>query len=470
MNDTALVFELDDPVVSRPTRAVTCVEVGVTDDQIIGVGGLPLWGELLDHLGLYDEANRRRLREIGPEGYNGAECYRSLVEMLLAGGDFLSDRHLLSGDAVASLRGDHSLPSHTTMWRFLAGASMGKPQATAAVNRKMLERAWAMGAGPPPGKYLTIDPDATDVPTYGPGKEGSTFGYKHKVCLAPFVGVCGETGDVLGVRARGGNANAGRALGGFMRECLSAIPKAERDKRQIWFRIDSAGYQDGAISTAESLGADYSISIKKNPRVTAAITALVENKKTRWRKAKGHEANRGSEVAETTVVLGEDNVARTLRLVIRRQPRSKFDQLSLEDVDSAYRYFGLVTNIEQKTMSAVAVEAHHRLRGGLPEGANARLKEGFGFIHAPLESFWGNAMWWHASALAYNVNVWLQTLALPEEFKNAKPKRMRVAFLNAPAKVVNHARGITLRLPRSYAYFDAFVEALSRIRLLPYFA
>ncbi len=470
VNNTALAFELDDPVVERPTRAVTRIEVGVTDDQIIGVGGLPLWGELLDCLGLYDEADRRRLREIGPEGYNGGECYRSLVEIMLAGGDFLVDRHLLSGDAVASLRGDHSLPSHTTMWRFLAGATMGKPQAAAAVNRKMLERAWAMGAGPAPGKYLTIDPDATDVATYGPGKEGSTFGYKHKVCLAPFVGVCGETGDVLAVRARGGNANPGRALGGFMRECLASVPKSVRDRRQIWFRIDSAGYQDKAISTAESVGGVYSISIKQNSRVTAAIAVLVANDKARWRKAKGYEADRGSEVAETTVVLGEGKDARTLRLIVRRQPRSDFEQLSIEDVNSAYRYFGLITNIDQSTMSAVNIEAHHRLRGGVPEGANARLKEGFGFNHAPLESFWGNAMWWHASGLAYNVNVWLQTLALPQEFKNAKPKRMRAAFLNAPAKVVSHARGIILRLPRTYAYFDAFVEALARIRRLPYFA
>ena len=88
MNNNAFAFELDDPVVSRPTRGVGAVEVGITDDQIISVGGLPLWGELLDHLGLYDEANRRQLRVIGPEGYSGGECYRALVEILLAGGDF----------------------------------------------------------------------------------------------------------------------------------------------------------------------------------------------------------------------------------------------------------------------------------------------------------------------------------------------------------------------------------------------
>lgn len=466
MNDNALAFELNDPVVERPTRAVTSVEVEPTDDQIIGVGGLPLWGELLDRLGLIDEADRRRLREIGPEGYSGGECYRSLVEMLLAGGDFLSDRHLLSGDAIADLRGDHSLPSHTTLWRFLAGASAGKPQATAAVNRAMLRRAWAMGAGPS-GNTLTIDPDATAVETYGPDKEGSKFGYKGKVCMAPFVGVLGETGDVIAVRARGGNANPGRALGSFIRECLAGIPEEVRKGKQLWVRSDSAGYQDNVIATAEAIGADYSVSAKKTTRVKAAIAKLAADKNTKWRNAKDCDY---ADVAETTVVLGDGKDARTLRLIVRRQKRSNFEQLSIDDVDSAYRYFAFVTNIEPDKMSAVMVDAHHRLRGGTPEGAIARLKEGFGFDHAPLESFWGNAMWWHAAALAYNVNVWLQKLALPEEFTNAKPKRMRMGFLNIPAKVVNHARGVKLKLPLSYAYFDAFVEALARIRRLPYFA
>ncbi len=77
------------------------------------------------------------------------------------------------------------------------------------MNRAMLRRAWAMGAGPS-GDVLTIDADATLVPTYGPDKEGSTFAYRREgVALSPMVGICGETGDVLALRARGGNANAG---------------------------------------------------------------------------------------------------------------------------------------------------------------------------------------------------------------------------------------------------------------------
>jgi hypothetical protein len=73
------------------------VKVKVSDDKVTGVGGVALWGPMLDNLNLVGVADGRRLRPIGPGGYTGGECYRALVEILLAGGDFLSDRSLLDG-------------------------------------------------------------------------------------------------------------------------------------------------------------------------------------------------------------------------------------------------------------------------------------------------------------------------------------------------------------------------------------
>ena len=99
------------------------------------VAGVALWGPLLDRLNVVAEADRRGLRPIGAGGYTGGECYRALVETLLAGGDFLSDRALLADPATAALRGVNALPSVSTLWRFLAGAGLGRVAKAAAVNR-----------------------------------------------------------------------------------------------------------------------------------------------------------------------------------------------------------------------------------------------------------------------------------------------------------------------------------------------
>ncbi len=96
-------------------------------------------------------------------------------------------------------------------------------------------------------------------------------------------------------------------------------------------------------------------------------------------------------------------------------------------------------------------------------------KEDFGLCHAPLENFFGNWLWWHASALAYNVARWVRVLALPEAFRTCRGKRLRLSFFNVAARVVRSGRRLVLRLPRAYAHATAFIEAVARLRRLPVF-
>lgn len=319
----------------------------------------------------------------------------------------MSNRSLLADEATQRLRGEHALASHTTLWRFCAGADTGRAQKAAAVNRAMLRRAWGMGAAPELG-LLTIDPDATWISTYGPGKEGSAFSYKHEVGMSPMLGVCGETGDVLALRARGGNANAGRAVGSFIDECVSAIPVGCRRDYQLWVRIDSAGYRADVVEAAERHNAAFTVTAKGYRNVRAVIETLARDDTTQWCPALGAEDAKGSEIAETMFRFAE----RDLRMIVRRQPTVTGDQLSLDDLDG-FRFHAIITNIPPMFGSAVDVEHHHRLRGGAPEEAIRQLKGDFGLCHAPLENFFGNWLWWHAAALAYNVARWVRVLALP---------------------------------------------------------
>lgn len=468
MNATATLFDVGDTV-GRPAREVARVRVTVADEEVTGVAGVALWGPLLDRLNLVGVGDARGLRPIGPGGYTGGECYRTLVEVLLAGGELLSDRSLLEG-ATETLRGAHAFPSHTTLFRFLAGADLGRAQKAAAVNRTMLARAWAMGAGPA-GGVITVDPDATLVDTYGPGKEGSRFTYRGEVGLSPLVGVCGETGDVIALRARGGNATPGRAKASFIRECVTAIPAPARQDKNLWVRIDSAGYQHDVFAACDDLGAAFTVTAPKATNIKAAIEALATDASTPWVPALNAEGAKGSEIAETTISIGRTKAERRrLRLIVRRQRTTAGDQLSFDDLDG-WRFHAIVTNLPALFAPADRVEAHHRLRGGIPEDTIRQLKEDFGLIHAPVQNFYGNWLWWHGCALAHNVARWIRHLALPPEFRRCRGKRLRLAFFNVAARVIaNHARQTWLRLPRSHAWADTFIEALTRIRALPAYA
>jgi hypothetical protein len=163
VNATQLLFDTEDVVLARPRESVPAVVVTASEEDLTAVAGVALWGPLLDRLNVAGEADRRRLRPIGPGGYTGGECYRALVETQLAGGDFLSDRALLADDATAALRGTAALPSTATLSRFLGAATLGWTAKAAAVKAtpdcrgRMLARAWAAGAAPT-GPIITIDP------------------------------------------------------------------------------------------------------------------------------------------------------------------------------------------------------------------------------------------------------------------------------------------------------------------------
>jgi len=69
---------------------------------------------------------------------------------------------------------------------------------------------------------------------------------------------------------------------------------------------------------------------------------------------------------------------------------------------------------------AVEVEHHHRLRAGAPEEAIRQLKWDFGMNHAPVKDFFGNWVWWLASALTYDVARWVRVLALAESLRTCR--------------------------------------------------
>ena len=369
----------------------------------------------------------------------------------------------MADPATTALRGSNRLPSVPTLWRFLAGADLGRVAKAAAVNRVMLRRAWAVGAAPD-GERLTIDPDATRVAVYGPGKEASAFARTGQTALSPLIGVLGETGDVLAVRARGGAANDGRAMGSFIDECIRAVPAGARDRYRLWIRVDSAGYQEQVIAAAVRHDADFTVTTRCYVNVLAAVHVLAADPATAWTTAMGRETDAGSQIAETTATL----LGRRLRLIVRRQPKACGEQLAFDDLDG-WRLHAIITNVDPDRLSAAEVQAHHRLRGGIPEDTIRALKNDFGTNHAPVQPFFGNWLYWQAVALAHNVGVWLRTLALPPTYRRARGKRLRLGFLNVAARLVRHGRRLHLRFGAAYRHLQAFATALDRLRALTAF-
>jgi hypothetical protein len=247
---------------------------------------------------------------------------------------------------------------------------------------------------------------------------------------------------------------------------VAAIPEPWRSSRQLWIRIDSAGYSRAVIDAATAHSAAFSITCGNDKRVRAAIYELATSTETTWVPALSVDGElAGSELAECRYSLG----GRELRMIVRRQRKSAGSQLAFDDL-GGWRFHAIVTNIPSIFCDIATIEHHHRLRGGAPEEAIRQLKHDFGLNHAPLQSFLGNWCWWLASALAYNVARWIRVLALPEAFRTSRGKRLRLSFFNVAARVTRRGRQIHLRLPRAYPHARTFIAAMVRLRALPAFA
>jgi hypothetical protein len=217
-------------------------------------------------------------------------------------------------------------------------------------------------------------------------------------------------------------------------------------------------------AAAERHQADYSVTAKGYANVNSAVHALAADPDTVWVAALGHESGKGSQIAETSTAL----LGRTVQLIVRRQPKQAGEQLAFDDLDG-WRLHAIITNVPSERLSAAEVEAHHRLRGGIPEDTIRASKNDYGMIHAPVQPFIANWLYWQACALAHNVGLWLRTLALPRAFRRARGKRLRLGFLNVPARLAHHARQLQLRFTAAYPNLEAFQAALDRVRALPAF-
>ena len=66
----------------------------------------------------------------------------------------------------------------------------------------------------------------------------------------------------------------------------------------------------------------------------------------------------------------------------------------------------------------------------------------------PCAAFGANAAWFRLCLLTYNLLSAMKLLALRPPFEDARPKRLRFAVFNLPARLVLHARKLLARVAR----------------------
>jgi hypothetical protein len=420
------------------------VQVSFDDERVVSDAGVALVATLAGRLGIERLVGRFvRLRRDRPGACNAGRKVMALIFAMVLGADCIDDCEVLRAGRTRRLLGGW-LPAPSTLGTFPRAFTFGHVRQLDRVLAETLTRAWRAGAGPS-GERLVVDLDSFVGEVHGYQKEGVGFGYTKRRGYHPMLASRADTGEVLHVRLRKGQAASARGVLCFAEELIARVARAGASGEKL-FRADSAFWNNKLIARLQKAGWAYSISVRQQFWVKDAIAEILESA---WQPLEDYPADGEAQIAET--IVGEK------RLIVRRT-RLVGPQAELWP---DWRYFPFLTN---RTEALAIVEAEHR-QHAVVELTIRDLKDQ-ALAHFPSGKFNANSAWTVIACLAHNLLRWSALIGLPgETVRVARTFRRRL--LQIPGRLTHSARQWTLHLPARWPWQGDFTRALARIRALP---
>ena len=256
------------------------------------------------------------------------------------------------------------------------------------------------------------------------------------------------TGDVVGCRLRGGNANSGRGAAGFLTEAFNRL-RAAGATGPLTLRADSGFYARTVVDACRNAEVRFSITVRLSKALHQVIAKIPDDA---WR-AIPYFLD-GADVAETAYrAFGKTQPE--LRLIVRRVRPTPGTQLALF-VEFSYHAF--ITDRHGLTLE---LEADHRRHAEI-ENTIRDLKYGVGLNHLPSGRFGANAAWLALNVIAHNLSRWVSRIGLGETLITHKTLRRR--YLQLPGRLTRSGRRFTLHLPQRWRWAEQFNAALANLR------
>jgi hypothetical protein len=420
------------------------VHVSFDEQRLISDAGLLLSATLADRLGIEELVNESVW--LGYRIPGAALPGRKVMTMLhamLAGADSIDDMNVLPAGSAGLILG-HRVMAPSTLGTFLRAFTFGHVRQLDPVLDVTLKRAWEAGAGPGEGP-LVIDLDSFIGEVYGYEKQGAGYGYTRKLGYHPILATRADTGEVLHIRNRKGQANTQRGAERFVDELLARVRRAGHTG-PIVLRADTGFENHKLMRTLERQGVEFSIGVKQTKTINALIDEIPEQD---WTGVPDYPETGEAQIAETK--LGD------WRLIVRRT-RLVGAQAELWP---HWRYHCFATN---RTVPILIADVDHRDHASV-ELTIRDLKDQ-ALAHFPSGRYAANSAWTVIGALAHNLARWTTLIGLPTAPVQTAHARRR-HLLQVPGRLTRTSRQWTLRLPARWPWKTDFTTALDAIRALP---
>lgn len=432
----------------QSSRRLAVLEVVFDDRNAVANGGLVLPMTLADELGVCELVDDNVDLGDAPGHANPGHKVMALVASALVGGDSIDDADVLRSGRAAELLGNW-VPAPSTLGTFLRSFSFGDARSLDKVAAELLKRAWAIGAGPG-DKPLTIDIDSSICETYGLKKEGARFGYTSVRGFHPLLATASGSGEVLGVRQRGGNSHTARGAASFIKEVFNRV-RAAKARGELTLRAGSGFYSQQVMGACQKAGARFSITAKLYGPLRKAIEAVPEDD---WVPVP-YWSEGGADVSE--LAYKPFGGTERLRLIVRRVKPSPGSQLALF---ATYEYHPFITDRDGPMLE---LEADHRRHAEI-ELVIRDLKEG-PWAHMPSGRFGANAAWLALGAIAHNLARWSARLGkITDGTGFIALATLRRRYISVPGHLARSGRRTVLHLVKSWPWAGSFLAALAALR------
>jgi hypothetical protein len=402
------------------------------------------------------------VRISGRCGVNAHLKVPCLVAGMIAGADSIDDMDLLRHGAMPDLFGGVRAPS--TLGSFLRSFTWGNVLQLEQVSRLLLAEL-ARRAPLLPGRDVLafIDIDSMQKRVYGYQKQGAAFGHtkiqgksllvRGLNALAATISTPLAAPVIAATRLRGGSSNSARGAASLAAGAIGTA-RAAGCGGILVARADSAFYSAAFTGAVRRAGAFFSVTVRMDAKVRAAIAAIPEDAWTPVRYPRAIWDDQlacwvsDAEVAgaDYTAFTSKKGQAITARLIVRRvRDVNRAAGHGQDELFPAWRHHAVFTD---SPFALLQAEEQHRDHA-IVEQVFADWTDG-PLAHLPSGSFPANAAWVACAAIAHNLLRAAGSLASLACAK-ARGATLRRDLIDVAARTARHGHGhITVHLPEGW--------------------